>query len=252
MQHFKNKCSLKIFQMIGLIDGVRLYNDLHMKPLAPRLTLYIAQVSGYIWLTLVQCWGSLTFWCWFGYPHLWLMDPDLSPTPFSQWLQGCKTKSFFLKFFSYNLPTGTLSSVLKFFFLLLKFCVKILFCKHYFSPLNTFMRKGKDPDPDSYLWLKNGSGSGRPKNIQIRSRIPNTAITISYFFSLYSFHSGNLFFVFVILKNIADYTFFLLQKGDNVFHPILLQEVTVFEMMKIIAETFEVGANHCVLYLPKT
>lgn len=32
-----------IVQMIGLIDGVRLYNDLHMKPLAPRLTLYIAQ-----------------------------------------------------------------------------------------------------------------------------------------------------------------------------------------------------------------
>jgi hypothetical protein len=31
--------------MIGLIDGVRLYNDLHMKPLAPRLTLYIAQAS---------------------------------------------------------------------------------------------------------------------------------------------------------------------------------------------------------------
>ncbi len=28
---------------------------------------------------------------------------------------------------------------------------KILFCKHYFSPLNTFMRKGKDPNP--YLWL---------------------------------------------------------------------------------------------------
>jgi hypothetical protein len=31
---------------------------------------------------------------------------------------------------------------------LLKFGVKILFCKHYFSPLNTFMRKGKDPEPD--------------------------------------------------------------------------------------------------------
>ncbi len=31
---------------------------------------------------------------------------------------------------------------------LLKFCVKILFCNHYFSPLNTFMRKGEDPDPD--------------------------------------------------------------------------------------------------------
>jgi hypothetical protein len=38
---------------------------------------------------------------------------------------------------------------------LLKFCVKILvFCKRYFSPLNTFMRKGKDPDP---VW-------GGPKN----------------------------------------------------------------------------------------
>ncbi len=27
------------------------------------------------------------------------------------------------------------------------------FCKHYFSPLNTFMRKGKDPGPDPYPWL---------------------------------------------------------------------------------------------------
>jgi hypothetical protein len=40
---------------------------------------------------------------------------------------------------------------------LLKFCVKILFCKHYFSPLNTFLRKRKDP----------GSGS-----IPLASRIP--------------------------------------------------------------------------------
>jgi hypothetical protein len=31
---------------------------------------------------------------------------------------------------------------------LLKFCVKILFCRHYFSTLNTFLRKGKDPEPD--------------------------------------------------------------------------------------------------------
>jgi hypothetical protein len=39
------------------------------------------------------------------------------------------------------------------------FCVKILFCKHYFSLINTFMRKGKEadpepvlePDPDPYL-----------------------------------------------------------------------------------------------------
>jgi hypothetical protein len=53
-----------------------------------------------------------------------------------------------LHIFSYNLPAGTLSSVLKF-NLLLKFCVKILLCKHYFSLLNTFMRKGKGPDPES-------------------------------------------------------------------------------------------------------
>jgi hypothetical protein len=47
--------------------------------------------------------------------------------------------------------------------------VKILYSKHYFSPLNNFMRKGKDPDP--YL----GSGSGRTKNMGIlRIRIPNT------------------------------------------------------------------------------
>jgi hypothetical protein len=40
---------------------------------------------------------------------------------------------------------------------LLNFCVKILFCKHYFIPLNTFMRK-KDPDP--YLWLMDPDPGG--------------------------------------------------------------------------------------------
>ncbi len=39
--------------------------------------------------------------------------------------------------------------------ILLKFCVKSLVFKHYFNPLNTFMRKGKDPKPDPYLWLMN-------------------------------------------------------------------------------------------------
>jgi hypothetical protein len=57
-------------------------------------------------------------------------------------------------FFSYNLPTGTSFSL----FSVKKFCVKILFCRHYFNPLNTFVRKGKDPDPS----LTNGSGSGSP------------------------------------------------------------------------------------------
>merc|ERR1719318_791230 len=32
-----------IIQMIGLVDGVRLYNDLHMKPVAPRIVLFVAQ-----------------------------------------------------------------------------------------------------------------------------------------------------------------------------------------------------------------
>jgi hypothetical protein len=50
-----------------------------------------------------------------------------------------------------------------------KFCVKILFCKHYFSPLNTFMRKGRI----RIVPLTNGSG--RPKNIRIR--IPNTGLS---------------------------------------------------------------------------
>jgi hypothetical protein len=65
-------------------------------------------------------------------------------------------KNVFSIFFYYNLPAATLPSV---FNLLLhyrqsliycfkdKFCVKILFCKHYFSELDAFMRKGKDPDP---------------------------------------------------------------------------------------------------------
>ncbi len=57
-------------------------------------------------------------------------------------------------YFSYNLPAGTLSSVLKIIFLP-KNLAKILFCKHFFSPLNTFIRKWKNPDPDPYHWLIN-------------------------------------------------------------------------------------------------
>jgi len=32
-----------LIQMVGLVDGVRLHNDLHMRPVAPRLILYLAQ-----------------------------------------------------------------------------------------------------------------------------------------------------------------------------------------------------------------
>jgi hypothetical protein len=87
------------------------------------------------------------------------MDPDLAPdpapdpTPFFSDFKDAK-KLFLFIFCSYNFPTGTLSSVLKIKFFA-KILFKILFCKHYFSSLNTFMRKGKDPDqeldPDPYL-----------------------------------------------------------------------------------------------------
>jgi hypothetical protein len=46
------------------------------------------------------------------------------------------------------------------FICLLKFCVKILFCRHYFSPLNTFKRKVRIRS----VPRTNGSGSGAPKH----------------------------------------------------------------------------------------
>jgi hypothetical protein len=55
-------------------------------------------------------------------------DPDPDPTSFSLILSA-KEKNYFF--------------------------VKMVFCRHYFTPLNTFMRKGKDleldPDPDPHL-----------------------------------------------------------------------------------------------------
>merc|ERR1719450_1103268 len=33
----------ELTKMIGLVDGVRLFNDLHLKPVSPRLTLYLAK-----------------------------------------------------------------------------------------------------------------------------------------------------------------------------------------------------------------
>ncbi len=96
---------------------------------------------------------SVTFWCGSGSAdhQLCLMDPVPTPnaTPFVHRLYGCEKQNFI--FFVIYLPAGTISSVLKFKFWL-KFGFKILFCKHYFSPLNTFMRKGEpEPDPDLYL-----------------------------------------------------------------------------------------------------
>ena len=44
----------------------------------------------------------------------------------------------------------------------------------------------------------------------------------------------------------------MLQKGDTVFHPILLEDVTVLELIKLIAHTFEVGLVFQCLHLVLT
>ncbi len=61
---------------------------------------------------------------------------------------------------------------------MLKFSVNILLCKHYFGPLNTFIRKGKDPEPDSVPYLSlTVSGFWRAKNMRIRGPgLPDTGI----------------------------------------------------------------------------
>ncbi len=73
---------------------------------------------------------------------------------FLQWLSGCKKLLFFSNFFLITYPEAHYLQSLIYCFKD-KFCVKILFCQYYFSPFNTFMRKGQDPDrePDPNLWL---------------------------------------------------------------------------------------------------
>ncbi len=100
-------------------------------------------------------------------PYLWLMDPD--PTPFFIDFKDAK-KIIFSYFFLITCPQAYHLQSKQFNFLL-KFIVKILFCRHYFSPLNTFIRKREGSGSGS-VPLTNGSGSGRPKNMRIR--IPNT------------------------------------------------------------------------------
>ncbi len=82
-------------------------------------------------------------------------EPTPDPTSFFSDFKDGK-KLFCLIFFPYNLPAGTLSSVLKF-NILLKFCVKIFFCKYY-----------KEGSGSASLHLTNGSGSGfgRPETCE--------------------------------------------------------------------------------------
>jgi hypothetical protein len=79
------------------------------------------------------------------------MDPDPDPTPdltpFFIEFHDAKKNIFVSYFFLITCPQAHHLQSKKFNFCL-KFCVTILFGRHCFSPLNTFMRKGKDPEPD--------------------------------------------------------------------------------------------------------
>jgi hypothetical protein len=99
------------------------------------------------------------------------MDPIPDPTPFFNDFKDAK-KNFSPYFSFITCPQAHHLQYKKFNFWL-KFCVKNFIGRHCFNPLNTFMRKGKDPD--SYLTNGSGPGSRRPKNmwIRFRIRIPN-------------------------------------------------------------------------------
>ncbi len=81
-------------------------------------------------------------------------------------------KKNFPSFFLITCPQADHLQSKKLFFLR-KFFEKFLFCKHYFSPRNTFMRKREGFGAGSAP-LTNGSWSGWSKNMGIR--IPNTGL----------------------------------------------------------------------------
>jgi hypothetical protein len=104
------------------------------------------------------------------------MDPDPTPdpTPFFTDYKDTKKKIFFI-FCSYNLPTGKHLQSKKL-NLLLKFCIKILFCGIVIVR-STHLR---EKEGSGSIYPNNGSGSGRPKNVRIlRIRIPNTVCCCS-------------------------------------------------------------------------
>ena len=87
-----------------------------------------SEVSNYLFFSQ-QFWRSLTFWC--GSPDFWI------------WIRiRIQLRIGLLSSVTLRMPPQKICLNIKL-NILLKFCVKILFRKHYFSPLNTFMRKKK-------------------------------------------------------------------------------------------------------------
>ncbi len=112
-----------------------------------------------------QCWGSVTFWCGSGSIPLTNWSRSCS---FRQWSSICQEKRIFF---------------LLIFLLFLRYIYVILqklFCRHYFSPLNTFMRIGKDPEPepDLHLWLMDPDPEGPKTCGSCRSGSPTLFIPI--------------------------------------------------------------------------
>jgi hypothetical protein len=122
------------------------------------------------------------------------MDPDPDPTPdptpfFSNFKDEPK---IFSHLFSYNFPTGTLSSVSLNFIFCQNFVLKFYFASIISVRSTLLCEKGKIRTGS--IPLTNESGFGRHKNMRIRIwlriRIPNTAFrTVLYstifFLSLY-------------------------------------------------------------------
>jgi hypothetical protein len=81
-------------------------------------------------------------------------DPTPDPTPFFIDFKVAKKYNFSYFFLITCAQAYHLQS--KKFNFLQKFCIKILFCRHYFSLLNTFMRnwEGSVPDPDQHLRIR--------------------------------------------------------------------------------------------------
>ncbi len=121
------------------------------------------------WLGTNQCWRFVTFWCVSGSTdsYLWLTDLDLDlnldPDPTTFFSDFKHAKKYFSSYF---------------------FLITSVF-KHYFSPLNTFMRKEKDPDP--YIWLDPeqggpktcgycGSASASPTLVQTIQEVPYATV----------------------------------------------------------------------------